>query len=86
MSRTKRKHSFKNEDIPEKKFQESQKGCVKRSKRSMHRDAPEKFHLGPGGINCPCCTNLPPDELKVACRRAERRKGKINIKKEIDNG
>jgi hypothetical protein len=26
------------------------------------------------------------DELKVACRRAERRKGKVNLKKEIENG
>ena len=36
-----------------------------------------KLKIGPGGLNCVCCTKMPPDKLKVAVRRMERRKVKI---------
>lgn len=35
----------------------------------------KKLRTGHGGINCPCCTRMTPEALKVATRRLERRKG-----------
>jgi hypothetical protein len=36
-----------------------------------------KYSVGICGLNCPCCTKLPPDELKVKERRLNRHKTKI---------
>lgn len=42
-----------------------------------------KLKLGPGGINCSCCTHgMHPSKLKVLSRRIERRKLKQNIELE----
>lgn len=47
-------------------------------------DGLSKWKTGPGGINCPCCTKLPPAELKVKSRRALRRTvGKREIESAI---
>lgn len=45
-------------------------------KGAGHRNS-GKYLVGPGGLNCPCCTKLPPDELKVKERRLIRRKTKV---------
>ena len=44
-------------------------------------DGVSKWKVGPGGINCPCCTKTPPGELKVKSRRAYRR---TIVKREIN--
>jgi hypothetical protein len=36
-----------------------------------------KYYIGPGGINCNCCTKFPPEKLKVKVRRLERHKANI---------
>jgi hypothetical protein len=50
-----------------------------RHKRKEATRGGSKYKIGPGGINCRCCTKLPPEVIKVAIRRYERRK--INQKK-----
>lgn len=42
-----------------------------------------KWACGMGGINCPCCSPLKPNKLKVVFRRYWRRKDKQNLMKEI---
>ena len=39
-----------------------------------------KLRIGPGGIDCPCCTKLPKNELKIKERRMIRRKDKVELK------
>jgi len=48
-----------------------------------HKNLKGKYRVGIGGLNCPCCTKLPPEEQKVKERRLNRRKDKIkdNLKK-----
>lgn len=48
-----------------------------------HKSLKGKYKIGPGGLNCLCCTRLPPGELKIKERRLNRRKTKIqdNLKK-----
>jgi hypothetical protein len=41
------------------------------------RNKKGKYYVGVGGLNCPCCTKLPPEEQKVKERRLERRKQKV---------
>lgn len=72
------------------------KSPLKKNKRGWHisgmghgKTNIGKYKVGYGGINCPCCTILPPDELKIKTRRYIRRKDKCTISeiiKEIDNG
>lgn len=39
-----------------------------------------KFKIGPGGMDCPCCTMWHPTKLKVKFHRYERRKAKQQLK------
>lgn len=57
---------------------------MKGHKPGMGHKSTGKLSVGCGGLNCPCCTKLPPNELKIKERRMNRRKNKQNIKKEID--
>jgi len=52
-------------------------------KGNGHRNLKGKYCVGVGGLNCPCCTKLPPEEQKVKERRLNRRKDKIkdNLKR-----
>lgn len=43
-----------------------------------------KYKVGIGGIDCPCCTKLPPNKLKKKISRLDRRKNKQNLDK-IEN-
>ena len=90
MSRTKRQHKWFSKEpcipsIPKKKWDEMQFPEHQR-KGSLHKGCPTKFRLGPGGINCNCCTPLEPGKLKVSCRRAERRIRKSHDKKDLQDG
>jgi hypothetical protein len=38
-----------------------------------------KWKCGPGGMDCPCCSKLPPNKLKVKFNRWMRRKAKQMI-------
>lgn len=38
--------------------------------------------VGPGGINCPCCTKGPKNEIKPLIRRSVRRVSKHRLQKE----
>ena len=38
--------------------------------------ATEKAHVGPGGVDCSCCTKAPRREMKLWERRAIRRQNK----------
>jgi hypothetical protein len=42
-----------------------------------HKNKKGKYYVGVCGLNCPCCTKLPPEEMKVKERRLNRRKTKI---------
>lgn len=42
-----------------------------------HKNLKGKYLVGPGGLNCPCCTKLPPEEQKIKERRLIRRMNKI---------
>mgnify|MGYP003326129320 len=50
-----------------------------RNKSCMGHKSVGKYKVGPGGIGCVCCTKMPPDKLKVAIRRLERRKMKVKL-------
>lgn len=76
MSRTRR-------NVIGKKLTPMQKLGGSKHKACLGHKSSGKYAVGPGGLNCPCCTKLPPDELKVKERRLNRRKTKIqdNLKK-----
>lgn len=42
-----------------------------------------KAAVGVGGRNCPCCTKAPPTELKAWDRKGWRRKGKMEVEREL---
>lgn len=44
-----------------------------RHKHCMGHKKTGKLSLGPGGMNCNCCTKFTPDVLKVKTRRHDRR-------------
>jgi hypothetical protein len=48
-----------------------------RHKSCMGHRLTSKLRPGPGGINCPCCTKVPPGKLKVMTRRYERHTASI---------
>lgn len=43
-----------------------------------------KYKHGCGGKLCPCCTKVPHNERKIAERRANRHKDKINLAKMVE--
>jgi len=45
--------------------------------------ATKKYKVGPGGPFCPCCTKLPPKEMKIKVRRANRRIEKMQLRKDL---
>jgi hypothetical protein len=55
------------------------KSCMGNNRTEYH-----KYNIGPGGLNCPCCTKLPPDEMKVKQRRYVRRNEKMKLNKDFD--
>ena len=70
MSRTRR-------NVTGKKLSPMQKLGGPKHKACLGHKSCGKYAVGVGGLNCPCCTKLPPDELKVKDRRLNRRKTKI---------
>lgn len=44
---------------------------ITRHKPGGHKSV-GKWAVGPGGINCPCCTKMAPNKMKVKVRRWER--------------
>ena len=70
MSRTKRNATWKKLTPMQKQGGSKHRSCL------GHKNS-GKYQVGPGGLNCPCCTKLPPGEQKVKERRLNRRKGKI---------
>jgi hypothetical protein len=45
--------------------------------------ATKKYKVGPGGPYCGCCTKLPPWEMKVKVRRANRRIEKMHLRNDL---
>lgn len=43
-----------------------------------------KYKVGPGGMNCPCCTIMHPSKLKRKFARWMRRTSKQSLSKEQD--
>jgi len=42
-----------------------------------------KYQVGVGGPFCPCCTQLPPNEMKIKVRRLRRRKAKQDTNRTV---
>jgi hypothetical protein len=86
MSRTNRSHNYRKDGWKKKGVQKTKGQDGKGLHKScMGHKSVGKYALGPAGINCPCCTKLPADEMKVAIRRLDRRKvNQNNLKNLVD--